>query len=110
MSYKQATATVDIVADADLSSVIDCRGWLLTKLFIPSNFDGTQIKFHMATTAGGTYTVLEEDGVEYTLTVSADAWQALDPAIMSGIPFLKIETVTDQATSNTIFTAVGIDD
>jgi hypothetical protein len=110
MSYKPATATVDIDVDADLSTPIDCRGWLLTKIFIPSNFDGTEIKFHMATTIDGTYSVIEDAGVEVTQTVSASAWQKLDPALMAGIPFLKIETVTDQATTDTVFAFVGVDD
>ena len=97
--------TVTIATDADLTDAAVCDGYSFGILYIPSNFDGTQIKFHVCDTYGGTYVPLVDDtGTDITYTVAASKAIALPPE-MFGATHFKIETVTDQATSNTVFTA-----
>ncbi len=96
--------TVDVVADADLTDAGICDGFSFGMLFIPSNFDGTQIKFHVSNTFAGTYLVLVDDtAADITYTVAASKAIALPPELF-GAAYFKIETVTDQATTNTVFT------
>jgi len=99
------TALVDIDVDADLSSAVCIAGYAIGTIWIPSNFDGTQIKYHVCDTYGGTYVVLGQvsDGADLTSTVAASKAFAL-PEQVFGAAYLKIETVTDQATTDTTFT------
>lgn len=96
--------TVDVAVDVDLSSYGTCDGYSFGMLWIPSNFDGTQIKFHVCDTYGGTYVALIDDtGADITYTVAASKAIALPPELF-GAAYFKIETVTDQATTDTVFT------
>lgn len=96
--------TVDISVDADLTNAGVCDGFSFGMLWVPSNFDGTQIKFHVCDTFGGTYLPLIDDsGSDITYTVAASKAIALPPELF-GAAFYKIETVTDQSTTDTVFT------
>ena len=101
-----ATLTVVIATDADLTSDSVCiDGAAMGMIWIPSNFDGTQIKYHVCDTKGGTFVVLGQttDGADLTSTVAASKGFAI-PEQVFGAAYLKIETVTDQATNDTTFT------
>ena len=96
--------TVDIDVDADLTDAAVCDGYSFGMLWVPSTFDGTQIKFHTCATKGGTFTVLcDEAGTQITYTVAASTAVALPPELF-GAAWFKIETVTDQTTTDTVFT------
>lgn len=100
---EEISLTVDIDVDADLTNAAPCDGFSFGMLWIPSNFDGTQIKFHTCSTKTGTYLPLIDDsGSDVTYTVAASKCIALPPEIF-GAAYFKIETVTDQSTSDTVF-------
>lgn len=96
----------DIDVDADLSNEVLIDGYSWGMLHIPANFDGTQIKFHTAPTKAGTYTeVIDPNtGSDITYTVAASKSCPMPPEVF-GASYLKIESVTDQATTDTIITA-----
>jgi hypothetical protein len=100
------TATVVIATDADLTATAVCiEGYALGTIYIPSNFDGTQIIYHVCDTYGGTYIPLGQtsDGAALTHTVAVSKAYAM-PEQLFGSPYFKVETVTDQATSDTVLT------
>lgn len=100
------TATVVVATDADLTATaIPIESAAMGTIWIPSNFDGTQIKYHVCDTHGGTYVVLGQtsDGGDLTHTVAASKAFAL-PEQLFGAAYFKVETVTDQATTDTVFT------
>ena len=105
-SSASGTLTVVVATDADLTSDSLCIDQAaMGTIYIPSNFDGTQIKYHVCNTYGGTYVVLGQttDGGDLTHTVAASKAFAL-PEQLFGAMYFKVETVTDQADTNTIFT------
>jgi hypothetical protein len=100
------TATVVVATDADLTATAVCiEAAAMGMIWIPSNFDGTQVKYHVCSTYGGTYVVLGQttDGADLTHTVAASKGFAL-PEQLFGAPYFKVETVTDQADTDTVFT------
>lgn len=76
-------------------------------ILIPSNFDGTQIQFQMSDTFAGTYVPVRNVANERVVqTVTAGAFHDVFGELQ-GIRFLKIETVTAQAITDTIFKIIG---
>jgi hypothetical protein len=90
-----------VASGASLSGVIGLNGCLPTGLVIPSNFDGTQITFQVSAD-GTTYQVLWCNGALLTLTVAASVSYTLKPEDFIGWRYLKVATVTQQATSDTV--------
>jgi hypothetical protein len=100
------TATVVIATDADLTATAVCiEGYAMGTIYIPANFDGTKIIYHVCDTFGGTYIPLGlvTDGTSREDTVAASKAYPL-PEALFGSPWFKVETVTDQATSDTVLT------
>jgi hypothetical protein len=95
---------VDISEDADLSTAFSIAGADRGVIYIPSTFDGTKFILHVCDTADGTYLPLsittDASVPEYTVAVSKAF--AL-PETLFGAIWCKIETVTDQATTDTQF-------
>jgi hypothetical protein len=101
-----ASFTFDISNDADLSNAVPIAGFAFGMLYIPSNFDGTQIKFHTSDEIDGTFTEVIDPttGSDITYTVAASKSCPVAPEVF-GARWLKIESVTDQATDDTVVTA-----
>jgi hypothetical protein len=101
-----AEFTFDISEDADLSSPVCIAGFAFGMLYIPSDFDGTQIKFHTSATRDGTYTEVIDptDGTDITYTVAASKSCPFPPEVF-GARWVKLESVTDQATTDTVVPA-----
>jgi len=101
-----AEFTFDISVDADLSSAVPIDGFSFGMLYLPSNFDGTDLKFHTAPTKDGTYQIVVNgtDGSDLTVVTAASKNVAIPPEVMGGA-WLKLESVTDQATSDTVVLA-----
>lgn len=98
--------TVPVGASAPVAGV-DLAGLRNWGILVPSNFDGTQITFQTSDTLGGTYaTVRDVANNPVTQTVTAGAFHDVFGELMS-IRFLKINTVTVQAGSDTIFQILG---
>jgi hypothetical protein len=93
---------VDISEDADLTAAFSISGADSGVIYIPSTFDGTKFIVHLCDTEDGTFLPfgVTTDGttVEYTVAVSK-AYPL--PTGMFGARWAKIETVTDQATTDT---------
>ena len=98
--------TFDISADADLSDAKPIDGFSFGMLYIPSNFDGTQLKFHVCGTKGGTYLPVSDSttGSDITYTTAASKACPIPPEVF-GAAWLKLESVTDQATDDTVILA-----
>lgn len=101
-----ASFTFDIGTDADLSDAVCIDGYSFGMLYLPSNFDGTQIIFHVSSTRGGTYVPVSDPttGSDITYTSAASKACPIAPEVF-GASWLKLESVTDQATTNTVVTA-----
>jgi hypothetical protein len=100
------TATVVVATDADLTATAVCiEAAAMGMIWIPSNFDGTKIIYHVCSTYGGTYVPLGlvTDGTTREDTVAASKAYPL-PEALFGAPYFKVETVTDQADTDTVFT------
>jgi hypothetical protein len=105
VSSTPATLTVDISVDADLTSDSLCiAGAAMGMIWIPANFDGTQIIYHVCATKDGTFLPLGQisDGAALTHTVAASKAFPM-PEAAFGAAYVKVETVTDQATTDTVF-------
>ena len=97
-----ALRTLTVAAGQTVSEAIDLGDATLVGIHIPATFDGTQIKLQTSPTLAGTYTQLHNNG-DYTLTVAASKYLYLDPSITAGVRFLRIECVTSQSTTSTVF-------
>jgi hypothetical protein len=96
---------VTIATDADLTPAIDIRGASFGGLLIPATVNGTSLVFHVSDATDGTfYQLFDADNaaVALTITSATAAAQAL-PAELFAFNAFKIETVTDQADTNTQF-------
>lgn len=102
-SLSKVTSVVATVANAAaLSDVIDIRGYQVTGIVIPAEFDGTTIGFQVSAD-GVTYQVLYDmNGDIISLTVSASRSYALWSEL-SGWAYIKVTTGTNQ-TGATAFT------
>jgi hypothetical protein len=96
---------VTIATDADLTPAIDITGAAFGGLLIPATVNGTSLLFHVSDEVAGTYYQLfdaDNAAIALTITSATAAAQAL-PAELFAFNFFKIETVTDQADTNTQF-------
>lgn len=100
-----ALATVDISDDADLTDAVDIRDMAIFGLIVPSNFDGSEIKYWVSHDNATYHALRDGDNAVIADTVTADSARDL-PVELAPWPWFKIETTTDQATSDTIFTVV----
>lgn len=98
--------TFDISSDADLSDAKPIDGWSFGILYIPSNFDGTELKFHVSDTVSGTFLPVVDPltGSDLAYTVAASKACPIPPEVF-GASWLKLESTTDQATTDTVITA-----
>jgi hypothetical protein len=90
-NYRALVAT--IAADGDKTSVIDCRGFTLYALELPSGFEGTSITFEatLSDADDATYVPVTDDaGNTYTVLVGESEVVILDVQKMAGLRKLKI--------------------
>lgn len=100
------TLTVVIATDADLTEAYAAKGRCLFGLVVPSTFDGTAILFHVSAD-GTTYQPLyDTTNTAVGMTIAANRSYDL-PTELASWPYWKIETVTDQSTTNTVFVVVS---
>lgn len=89
---------------ADGIDLFGLRNW---GLFVPAEFDGTQIYFQTASTLAGTYVdVYDITNTRVVMTVTVSRYYDI-PGELMALRFVKICTVTNQATSATVFTVIG---
>jgi hypothetical protein len=102
---KKQVLTVDISEDADLTNAIETHHYALFGLVVPANFDGTEIKFHVSADDSTYVPLRDADDAVIARTVTASMGYDL-PTELAAWPYFKIETTTDQATTDTVFTVV----
>jgi hypothetical protein len=97
-----AQTLVDISEDADLTAAFSIEAADSGTIYIPSTFDGTKFIVHVSNKQTGTFQPVgaTTDGVTVEYTVAASHAYPL-PTGMFGSRWAKIETVTDQATTDT---------
>lgn len=84
------------------SEAVNLENETLCGLHIPSTFNGTAITFTVAPTFGGTYRTMQVDGSDYSVTVAASKYVALDPANFAGVQFFKIVSGTSEADAESV--------
>ena len=105
-SSDAASFTFAIATDVDLSNEVCIDGYSFGILYLPSNFDGTDLIFHVSATKSGTYVPVSDPitGTDITYKTAASKACPIPPEAF-GAAWLKLESVTDQATSDTVVTA-----
>lgn len=94
-----------IVSGSTLSEAIDLSGTQMTGIFVPSTFDGTIVYVQAAPEMAGTYARVVADGADVAITVTAGKPVAISNlALIAGWQYIKLETATAQATTDTVFT------
>jgi hypothetical protein len=86
---------------------IDLFGIKNWGFYVPAEFDGTQIFFQTAPTLTGTYMdVYDITNTRVVMTVATNRYYDV-PGELLAVRFLKICTITNQATTPTVFTVQG---
>lgn len=100
---RTVTATFDVSSDPDLTEAVDLGNGTLVGVQFPSNADGTTFYVHASTSFGGTYVpVYSQSGTRVTITSAASYYSVIEPAVLEGCRFIKIESVTDQSSTDTV--------
>lgn len=104
----EAVLTASVATGVSLQATgTDLAGLRNWGILVPSTFDGTQIQFQMCDTLGGTYVpVYDITNTRVVMTVAVSRYYDV-PGELMAIRFLKIETLTAQATTSTDFLIIG---
>lgn len=101
--------TVVIATSTTISGAVDLSGLRNWGVLVPANFDGTQIAFQTSDTLGGTYgDVYDMTNQRVVMTLTAATLRYYDvPGELMALRFLRIVTLTVQATTDTVFQIIG---
>lgn len=75
---------------------VPSHGKVLVGIEIPSGFEGTSITFQNSTDQGTSFKAVHRTGALYSETVTADAYNALDPQKTIGLDFFKVVAGSSQ--------------
>jgi hypothetical protein len=96
------TSTVTIESSGTTSSARDLNGLgNLVALVTPSALTGTSFTFQ-ASVDGTTYNNVYNEGTQYSVTVAASRYVALDPAVFAGAQYVKVVSGSSEAAERTI--------
>ena len=96
------TSTVTIESSGTTSSARDLNGLgNLVALVTPSTLTGTSFTFQ-ASVDGSTYNNVYNEGTQYSVTVAASRYVALDPAVFAGAQYVKVVSGSTEAAERTI--------
>jgi hypothetical protein len=92
-----------IAASATTSDAINLSGLQVVAIDMPAAVTGTTMTFTASSSLGGTYdTVTEVGGASnYSITLAASKWTAVDVRVFAGIPFLKLVSGSSEAATRT---------
>ena len=97
------TQTATIANGGTTSGALDLLSETLLGIFVPSSFTGTALTFQVATAVDGTYvTLTNEDGSDYSVTVAASKFVAVDPQIFAGVRFAKLVSGSAEGAERTL--------
>ena len=96
------TATIDISADDNISSVIQVGAGEIVGVIAPSNFTTSNIQFQACDTVGGTYLdVYDADNALVAITsATASRFYTISFIGIKGLGFIKLNAVTNQITAD----------
>ncbi len=98
-----ATTTATITnGNTTPTAGVDLEGKTLCGVTLDSGFDGTTLGFTVATTLDGTYNTMHNGTADYSKTVAASRYVALNPADFAGVRYIK--PVTGSQTGHTHIT------
>ena len=96
------TSTVTIESSGTTSSARDLNGLgNLVALVTPATLTGTSFTFQ-ASVDGSTYNNVYNEGTQYSVTVAASRYVALDPAVFAGAQYVKVVSGSTEAAERTI--------
>lgn len=99
--------TTTVASGATTSEEVCLGGDQLVGIFVPSNFDGTDITITAASASGGTFLTVQaaiSASTAYTIVTTASRYVPISPSISAGLSVIKLVCTTQQATSDTVFT------
>jgi hypothetical protein len=89
------------------SGIIDLAGCSICGFHMPAAFTGTSLKILTATSSGGTFQNVLEQGIDYSITVAAGKYVPIENlAIVAGIKFIKIVSGSAEGADRVITLAV----
>jgi hypothetical protein len=86
-----AATTMRIEAAAQESEAVDLRPFgQLVGIILPDDFSGTAIGLTAAISPDGPFVPVYHEGTDYSIPVAAGRYVAIDPAVLCGVPFVKV--------------------
>jgi hypothetical protein len=102
----RAFTNVTIANGQQASPTLNLNGSTLCGIHMPATFTGTSLTFQAAPTEDGTYQAVMWQGSDFSVTVAAGRYVALNPAIFAGISFIRIVSGSAEGAARTL-TAVS---
>ena len=98
----ESSATASVASSGTVSAAADCRGYTAVGILVPSTFDGSQIQFQVSQDNSTFYDLYDNSNARVAMTVGASRAYPLWSEL-AGWNYLKVVTVTAQATTSTDF-------
>lgn len=96
-------AVFTIANGATVSDAMDLGDQTLVGIITPSALTGTAISFQASNDDDGTYVAVKgSDGVAISIVCAASGYYVIQPAILSGIRFLKLVSNGAEGAARTI--------
>jgi hypothetical protein len=94
-----------IIANGQTTSgAVDLLGTVLVGIIMPGTFTGTSLKFQTSSSLTGTYQNVYDGaaGADYSVTVAAGKYVAVDPTKLRGVRFLQIVSNSTEGQADTL--------
>jgi hypothetical protein len=99
----QTTKQIVISAAGTKSAAIDLGDNTLVGLIIPATFTGVALTFEASDDINGTYYAVKgSDGTSISYTIAQGTYVVIQPAVLSGVRFLKCVSGSTEGTARTI--------
>lgn len=100
--------SVDVViaSGAQLSGPGELNERRLVGLIIPADTEGTAVTFEGSVDGVNFFDVYDADGV-YSVDFTDPCYLAVDPLVFVGLPYVKVDTGTNQTTAAATITLVA---
>lgn len=93
----------NINANASASQLVDLKGFTLLGIYVPNNFQGTNVTFKCALNKDDTPSVMKDSGgVAVNAVVSAGDYVSLDPVTFAGVRFLQLVSGSTETAARAI--------
>jgi hypothetical protein len=101
--FQPEVITATIASSGTTSGAINLSGLQVVAIDMPAAVTGTTMTFTASTALDGTYDTVTEVGgaTNYSITLAASKWTAVDVRVFAGIPFLKLVSGSTEAAART---------